>query len=259
MLLGLSGNDRGRESDLIAGFIQAGAQGLIAFPVEGELYNEQIVRLSLERYPLVLLDRWLPGINVSHVVGDHAGGTAQAVEYLVKLGHRRIAIAAAALPFPLSTQSVRERIRGYGESLKAAGFAVDDELMWIHDASEDDGHEGSLAYLSERLTLHDGVTAVIAISIANARLVCEAARRCRRRIPDDLSLIAFDLGGQVAGFEQFFAKGGQSDPVAWIDQSEYTMGEQAARLVCHLTEDSTATEAIQIPVVLRPGATCAAL
>ncbi len=257
LLFGASLNDRSKEGEFVNSFVRAGVQGLIVFPVEGELYNEQIVRLSLERFPLVLVDRWLPGIDVSRVVGDHAGGTAQAVGYLQRLGHRRIALASVDSAYPKSTKSILERVRGYSESIKSAGLPADDDLLWIQEAGPGPEHDAAVDFLCAKLRAHPDVTAVIAISIFDAQRVSDAAARLNVRIPGDLSLIGFDLGGPIHGFERLFGKGGDGDPVAWLDQSEYTIGYEAARLVCQLMDDTTTTEAIQVPAVLRPGATCA--
>jgi GntR family transcriptional regulator of arabinose operon len=257
LLLGVSENDRGKEGDFVGAFMRAGIQGLIIFPVEGELYNEDIVRLSLDRFPLVLLDRWLPGIDVSRVVGDHAGGAGQAVAYLRELGHTRIALVSVDSPHPFTTKSILERMKGYSEGIKAATLPVDDDLLWVHESGADAGSDAVIDFVVDKLRSYPDVTAVIAVSIYDARRLHEAATRLNRRIPDDLSLIGFDMGGQILGFEQLFAKGGEDNPVAWIDQSEHIIGLEAVRLVCRLTADERSTEAICVPAVLRPGATCA--
>jgi DNA-binding LacI/PurR family transcriptional regulator len=158
--------------------------------------------------------------------------------------------------YPFTTKSILERIRGYAEGIKAAGLPVDDALLWVQEPAVPAEPDAAIAFLCQALRSHPDVTAVIAISLYDAQRVYEAASRLNRRISDDLSLIGFDLGGQFLGFNWLCAKGGEENPVAWIDQSEHTIGIEAARLVCRLTTDASSTEAIQVPAVLRPGATC---
>ena len=52
-LVDFSGNDHERESEIITGFLQSGVDGLIIFPMDGEIYNKDLLRLSLERFPIV--------------------------------------------------------------------------------------------------------------------------------------------------------------------------------------------------------------
>ena len=41
--------------------------GLIVFPVHGEYYNDSLLRIVLDGYPVVLVDRYLKGIAVNSV------------------------------------------------------------------------------------------------------------------------------------------------------------------------------------------------
>jgi DNA-binding LacI/PurR family transcriptional regulator len=191
------------------------------------------------------------------VVSDHADATAQAVAYLRGLGHTRIALVSVDSAHPFTTKSILERMRGYADGIKAAGLPVDDALLWVQESSTPAAPGAATTFLCNQLRSHQDVTAIIAISIYDAQRVYEVARQLNRRISDDLSLIGFDLGGQLLGFTWLIGKGGDDNPVAWIDQSEHTIGLEAARLVCRLITDASSTEAIQVPAVLRPGATCA--
>ena len=63
--------------------------------------------------PIVLLDRELrTGVNADHVFVDHRKGVSEALEHLLGLGHRRIAIATIALSVGPGAKHRRHTSRG---------------------------------------------------------------------------------------------------------------------------------------------------
>lgn len=255
-LLGISSDQQESESETIDRFLRAGVDGLIIFPVEGELYNADIVGLSLQRFPLVLVDRWMPGIDVSRVVGEHAKGAADAVNYLLNLGHRRIGLVSVASDYPLSTQSIIERKEGFIRAFRERNLPWDERWLWMvgRDDIKDEGE--AVSFLIEQLENAPSVTALIGVSASDTRLIVQAAREFGLGIPNDLSVMGFDAGSRVGGFNSMDFEGGDVAPVAWLDQSEYTIGAEAAKLVCRLIARPSTNEVIEVPVVLRPGKTC---
>ncbi|GCF94636.1 hypothetical protein NRIC_25270 [Enterococcus florum] len=68
---GLSRESIDEENDLIHYFIECGVEGLIIFPTESENYNEDILRLHLEKFPLVLIDRYFNKLGITSVTSDN--------------------------------------------------------------------------------------------------------------------------------------------------------------------------------------------
>lgn len=117
------------------------------------------------------------------VVSDGFGGAFAATQYLLRLGHRRIA-------YFLSEPGVvtfQDRLHGYCCALWEAGIAPDTSLIIM-----DDTVDASTRHLSQLLTAAAAPTALLT---ANDWCALSAMRVCRdvgRRIPDDISLIGFD-------------------------------------------------------------------
>ena len=42
--------------------------GVILFPIDNEYYNETLLKISISKYPLVIIDRYLKALNLSCVV-----------------------------------------------------------------------------------------------------------------------------------------------------------------------------------------------
>lgn len=97
-----------------------GASGMILFPAEHELYNESILKLALEKYPFVLVDRYLKGIRCNVVCTDNYTVTKTAVEYLIGKGCKNIVFLS-----PDSSNTVtEERLSGFRDAM------LQNQLPW---------------------------------------------------------------------------------------------------------------------------------
>lgn len=83
MTLVITREDQRQETNAIQKLKTQGTSGLIIFPTEHELYNEAILQLSLEKYPFVLVDRYLKGIRTNTVCINNYEVTKQAISYLL--------------------------------------------------------------------------------------------------------------------------------------------------------------------------------
>ena len=81
--------------------------------------------LSGDDLPVVIQGS-LPGTRLPSVDVDNVAAAREAVEYLLALGHRRIACVTNA---PLAYTAPRERLEGYRAALVAAGLPEDPGLI----------------------------------------------------------------------------------------------------------------------------------
>jgi DNA-binding LacI/PurR family transcriptional regulator len=111
------------EEKAIGSMVDAGlAEGLIVFPVHGEYYNAGLLRIILDGYPLVLVDRYLAGIQVCAVHTDNVAAARALTERLLDQGHRHIAFVS---PPPENTSSIEERLEGFRAAFVARGQSLD--------------------------------------------------------------------------------------------------------------------------------------
>jgi LacI family transcriptional regulator len=136
------------------------------------------------RAPVVFIDRVIPGVPVDTVTVDNAGASQAAVEYLLRLGHRRIGIVTG-LPH-LSTSA--ERLKGYRRALRKAGIAVDPELVRQGDFRQ----EGAFGAAQSLLALRSRPTAIFASNNLMAIGTMLAVRAAGLGCPEDVSLACFD-------------------------------------------------------------------
>jgi LacI family transcriptional regulator len=118
------------------------------------------------------------------VSATNASGAKAATEYLLSLGHRRIAAQLGPADFP----STRARLEGYSTALMAAGLPIDGSLIRYGDWQA----AGAIAETQHLLTLPDRPTAIFAGNDNQALGVYRALYQHGMRVPDDMSVVGFD-------------------------------------------------------------------
>lgn len=175
------------ESKVISSFLKQGVDGMIIFPVENETYNDSILRLSLDRFPFVLIDRFLKEIKTYSVSSDNINGTREAVAYLLNKGHSSIAFIS-----PEITNTVTdERAQGFEQAFLERGLSIDKSL-WCLLPLDEIASGQSVEHIQDFLDGSPAITGVITANTELCRNVYRAAVASRRRVPDDLELITFD-------------------------------------------------------------------
>jgi len=219
LLFAQTHDSQGMEEQVLAEFEKLGASGLLVYPVEGELYNEAFLKLILRRYPLVLIDRYLRGVETDSVCSDNLAAGRQATEHLLELGHRRIGFVSHVHH---GTSSVEDRLQGYESALQDAGIPVDNQLrlLTLKTLNETNKEE-----IRNFLKSHPDLTAIIAVNSSIGRQILESAAELGRRIPEDISLVLFDNREPLPVFPTY------------IKQQESEIARAAVRLLVEAIAD----------------------
>src|SRR5699024_7255857 len=109
---------------------------------------------------------------------------SSAVQHLLDLGHRRIAVLAG----PSDSVPARQRVQGYHSALGQAGVIWERELIEHGDFSYEDGQRGAEKLLQQA----EPPTAIFAVADTLAVGALRAARRLGIDVPEQLSVISFD-------------------------------------------------------------------
>jgi GntR family transcriptional regulator of arabinose operon len=216
LLMMFTFNSKEREKEMIRD-LKDKVQGLIIFPVDAEVYNEEIISLKMTNYPFVLIDRYLPGVETNAVYSDSALAAKLAVDHLWNLGHRDIAICSDS---PSLTVSVDDRVNGYINALRERGAMINPALFLTDfaDKSSEFNHEHPLfRFIKNRMA-----TAYIALNGNLGVKIWSIAKQVGLRIPEDMSIVTFD--NPSPNMEQFSL-------FTYIDQSEGDIGKKAGELI----------------------------
>ena len=141
--------------------------------------------LSRLRIPYVLVDMaGSPPPGVVVVGATNAAGGRSAVDHLVELGHRRIAIITGNRELACS----QERLDGYVASLVRANITPRSDYIAFGNFDISGGYRAAC----EMLDSAEPPTAIFAGSDLQAFGVYQAARERDLSIPEDLSVVGFD-------------------------------------------------------------------
>jgi DNA-binding LacI/PurR family transcriptional regulator len=132
--------------------------------------------------PVVVLSRYWPDLPVSTVSQDHCEQARTALDYLVQLGHRKIAFVAREIDQVYDWFSVR--LACYREMMTELSGGVDEELI----AVAANGAEAVKALMPRR----SDVTAIFAVHDENAVEAMRGLREMGLRVPQDVSIMGLD-------------------------------------------------------------------
>jgi len=137
-----------------------------------------------EKFPAVVVGGCADEPGVSCLYSDSRIASREAIEYLIELGHRRIAIGLNDVEDFDHTQ----RLEGYLDALKASGLEVDEKLIFRAPA----GREGGMQVIRRLATMADRPAAIYITDPMTAVGAIKEAPQIGMRVPEDLSLIGFD-------------------------------------------------------------------
>lgn len=178
-----TGGDDERAAELVNSLLQANVDGFIITPTEN--MKETIDRLLELQCPVVLLDGYFEGQDVSHVVLDNFDGAQTATQFFLKKGFKKIAFVT------ISSQLIQMNLRkqGYTNALKEVGLYDESRIL---DLEYHIGEEQRIERISEFLSNTTEIDAVL--FGANYLLLAglQSLRKLDLKIPSDKAVISFD-------------------------------------------------------------------
>jgi LacI family transcriptional regulator len=188
---------------------------------------DQLAKLEV---PIVLLDRDMPPeLGASAVQSDHATGMRQAVDHLLDLGHRRIALVTGSLDL----RPGHARLKAMHEAIAARGLP--DESIHLPGSFS---VEHGLTSTNELLDLDEPPTAIIAGGNHPFVGVLTAITERGLRPGDDISLIACDDIPLARIY---------TPPIASISRDARSIGQTASRLLLERLIGGGGPETAMIP------------
>ena len=177
-----TGEDLAVQSSFVEKMREYNVDGIIMSPAEGT--DPQWLRqLGATGMPLVLFSRHIDA-GVDNVGADNVGGMRLAMEHLVELGHRRIAMVGANQ----RTSTGIERLEGYLKAVKVARLPQDERLIKYSLPSRDAGFKAA----RELMELADRPTAIVCFNDVLAFGVMLGLRSLGLAPGTDVSVIGFD-------------------------------------------------------------------
>ena len=225
--------DIAHEREILVEDSTHGVDGLIVYPCSSVDNLGAFSSLIVRRFPLVIIDRRLRGLDTPFVAVDNSRGAYEATRHLLDLGHRDIAFVADSIA---TIESEAERFHGYCRALVEARVPLRDDL--VIDSYKADFPSRSPATEPEQFgyvaaatadTIIDGLfsnasppTAIVSINDGNAVQLMKRALKRGIRVPEDLSVVGFDNLPFSAHIEV---------PLTTVEQPFREIGERAAAML----------------------------
>lgn len=179
--------------------------------------------LAGEGIPSVLVAQRTEVSSIGYIDVDPFGGAVEATNYLIGLGHQRIAYLSAATAESFDN---KQRLAGYQKVMEDAGLADSRWIIPHHPTmkSQELGYEQA----GQVLKIDPTITAIFAATdeiAAGAILACEETGR---RVPHDISII---------GFDDYPSSAFLNPPLTTIHQPMTQMGYEAAKFADTFVRD----------------------
>jgi DNA-binding LacI/PurR family transcriptional regulator len=160
--------------------------GIIFLSTSAYMDDDYLIRLRPSAPPMVLVNRATTHDRFDQINLDNFYGITTAIEYLVQLGHRRI----AHLRGPVNRRAAEERWQGYRFALEQHGLEYCEDYVRPGDftATPEAWQQSTL----ELLNLSPWPTAITAANDTVAATALRTVQRAGLRVPQDVTVIGFD-------------------------------------------------------------------
>lgn len=179
LLVASTHNERKREASLIELFRGRRVDGLVLGPCEKE--SPALLERLADDLPIVALDREF-NENSTGVLVDHFTGALQATQYVLNLGHTRVALLTPASDL----RTGKERIAGFRQAFTDRGLTPVPNLIRAEQSAMAYAFSEAMSLLS----LAERPTAFICLGTRILAGVLQAIRHTGLTVPGDVSVIS---------------------------------------------------------------------
>ena len=215
-----------KQSDYLTFMLQKQVDGFLLVPASSNVTASDI--FQRQRVPFVVLDRQILGSNYDSVRSDSQDGAYKLARYLLELGHKRIAVITGRH----DNSAANDRVRGFLQAVKESGLDEDQQVYW-GEFSQETGYEFTRVILQSK----PRPTAIFATNNFIAIGVMRALGDEKLRVPEDMSVVAFDDLPAAITIDPFFTV---------ASQQAYEMGKKATELLIARLADEAPKEPQEI-------------
>lgn len=213
-----------REDTVLRRLISRRVDGIIVSPVHRPTTTAPVYEeLARCQIPSVILGAAAPYCQqFASVQGDDFQASYQLTQYLMGLGHKRIAFFAGPNLLPWA----QDRLEGYRKALREGGIDPSDHWVFSAGGGVDEGEAAARQMLAESVTPSaiQAVNDPVAVGAANVLL------DHGWRVPEDIS---------IAGFGNFLISEYYRVPLTTMRQPKYRLGLAAIAMLLRIIAGET--------------------
>ena len=186
--------------------------GILLVPASSAVAPVELVQK--QKIPLVLMDRYVQGVDVDVVRSDTEEGAYLITSHLLSLGHRQIAMLAG----PQSVSTSVDRVNGYCRALHDAGLSTSAEKIFLGEFTRETGYTMAQQVLEKS----SNITALVAANNFIAIGAMQLFNEKNIRVPEDIAMVTVDDLPPALTINPFFTVAAQA---------ALEMGKQATQLL----------------------------
>lgn len=205
--------------------VDLGVEGIVLMSVQGETYSTNVLRLVLEDFPIVLVDRELTGLPIPCVNTDNYAAARELMQLLFDNGHTNICFLSH--PF-MQTSTVAARFNGYLDSMLEQGLTTNENMLikdlgtqLPHPIFEEQEENLDLDRIEKFIDDNPQVTAFFAVDQSIGKMVYKVLKK--KGLQHEKEVVFFD------GIERYTD---MYPSFSCIIQEQKRIGKMAVRYLC---------------------------
>ncbi|WP_033827456.1 LacI family DNA-binding transcriptional regulator [Bacillus andreraoultii] len=197
--------------------------------------------LKDSQIPFVILGRPTKDINkITFVDNDNRQAAMDATNYIIQLGHKRIAYIGDDTKFEVA----KLRITGFRQAILDNGLKLQENFIKYINGNYEEGFEA----VRELMSLPNRPTAIVLSDDINALIVLSALSNLAIKIPEDVSIISFN-NSTIARITY--------PRLTTVDVQVYQLGQEAAKAIIEqVNEPNVIKKSLLIPTVIIERESC---
>ena len=220
VIIGSSDEDYQKSALLAGAMLNRQVDGFIIVPADGPYnYIQDLVNIGM---PLVLLDRYITGINLNFVVLDNQNATYEAIKCFIEKGFKRIGMVA----YKSGLMHMKYRVLGYMNAMKENGLKENIIIKEVRYSKIKADMDNAMKDFTQ------GERKVEAILFATNTLCISGMYYVidhRIRVPEDLAIIGFD---ESEAFDFY------NTPLTYVKQPVEEMAKESVKILLDQIEGS---------------------
>lgn len=226
IMLKNTNNNTEKEALCLDDALQKNIEGLIIEPTKSALFSNNLKyyeALDNHHIPYIFIHGYYQLLeSKSYVLLDDAKGMYSVVDYLVKLGHKKIVGI-----FKADDVQGLERHKGYARALSDANLPYNpDDIIWFHTEDQD---VKPYNVIRQKLKEKDNIDAIACYNDEIAFRVFELLNSLSIKVPDDIS---------VTGFDDSYFSANCPVKITSVSHPKEKLGETAAELLLQMLKDN---------------------
>lgn len=218
LIIEFSEEDMQLERKIIENLIEKRIDGFLLYSHEPEISLESFRLLKSKHIPFVAIDRFLNSFPMNYVAANNHDGAYEAIEYLLSLGHEKIAFVS----FDKYLNTEKDRYEGYCNALINSGINIDKEIVYLDEVFD---KEKFIAQAKNK-----DFTAVFAVNDLRALELLDICLSNGIEVPKDISIMGFDDSEEATKYSKI--------PLTTVSQSFEKIGFEAAKVLAKAVEEN---------------------